>query len=155
MPLSMNQLEQLRPVMENMLEEAKAGNWSELSQLDSKRRDILRYPAEGSSREPANTATPAIASGSRPLSLLPPALAVSAANALAARSRKDQGNTQAPVNARHEALSRELMQLDKDIKSTIEQAKMALLQESREVRAQISARKRYEQTSNMKLPSYG
>ncbi len=57
-------------------------------------------------------------------------------------------------NKEHVALSAELTVLDKEINSSVLNARHALLEQTRVLRAQVSAKKGYEQANTMKISSY-
>lgn len=149
--LTTAQLKRLRSVMQHMLSAAASADWEELSRLDQQRRVILDYPAQNRHADTAPSGIQAISSGGRPLPLQP-----RQANADMTRddphaSEQESHVSHALHDRQHQALVEEVMTLDADIKSQIEQARQSLLQESRQVKAQIKARNGYVQTRKTTL----
>lgn len=152
--LSLDQLQQLESIMQKMLIEANAANWPELSRLDGERRILLNYPENARELRAAAMATPAISSGQRPVPLTPSAIQTNNGSLSGSSSQDDDGEQDARTLEACRRLSKELLELDATIKKTIESAKEALLKESRGMRAQVSAKKGYEQANNMTPRSY-
>lgn len=155
--LSIDQLEQLKSIMHLMLVEAKAENWPELSRLDGERRIILNYPEHARELHPSALSEPAISSGQRPFALTPTVRAAARADtsgSLPATDDADSRKNESPADLGYRTLSKDVLELDSAIRKTIEDAKEALLKESRGMRAQVNAKKGYEKTSNMNPCSY-
>lgn len=153
--LTILQLQQLKSIMQKMLAEASAANWSELSRLDGERRVVLDYPENAREMNALAAPRAAISSGQRPLSLEPTVHQPETTNVSAFSQTDDSHAADGPSDDNYRRLSKELMELDASIKKTIEDAREVLLNESRVIRAQVSAKKGYEKTSNMKSRSYG
>ncbi len=154
--LSIDQLEQLKSIMHLMLIEAKAENWPELSRLDGERRIILNYPEHARELHPSALSEPAISSGQRPFALTPAVRAAARPDTSGSLPADDTDSreNQPLADDGYRALSKDVLELDSAIRKTIEDAKEALLKESRGMRAQVNAKKGYEKTSNMSPCSY-
>ena len=158
-PLSIVQLKQLKGIMQSMLAEANDANWQGLSRLDSERRVLIGYTERtrtthdtrldeaskdgkasppGSQTEPGSRIKPE--SQARPFPESPVSTSISPVRTAS--------------NKEYVALSAELTALDNEINSTVLNARHALLEQTRVLRAQVSAKKRYEQTNTMKISSY-
>lgn len=124
-PLSIEQLRRLEGIMQTMLAEANNANWQELSRLDSERRVLIDYQERSLGKHiNAPDKAPAISSA------------------------------RTTPNPEYLALSAELKALDKAITTTVLNARHALLEQTRGLRAQVSAKKGYEQANTMKVNSY-
>lgn len=154
--LSIDQLEQLKSIMNLMLVEAKAENWPEISRLDGERRIILNYPEHARELHPSALSEPAISSGQRPFALTPTVRATARPETSGSLPTDDVDSREieSPADDGYRALSKDILELDSAIRKTIEDAKEALLKESRGMRAQVNAKKGYEKTSNMNPCSY-
>ncbi len=152
--LSIEQLERLKSIMNTMLLEARNSNWPELSRLDSERRIVMNYPKDACETYRAALSRPAISSGQRPFALEPSARTMPSSRDETHSAPVARGTDTSAPDERYRRLSNEVMDLDVEIRKTIEQAKEALLTESRGMRAQVNAKKGYEETSKMKSRSY-
>lgn len=151
---SISQLEQLKVIMTQMLAEAKDGNWQELSRLDSERRVVLDYSDNRASKTAAPLAAPAVSSSYGPLALAGCAYRRSPAKAFKEEQLTADKHQREVFSEQYCALSRQLMELDAEIKTTVESARKALLTQSRGMRAQVIAKKGYETTQKIKASSY-
>ncbi len=158
LPLSIEQLKQLRSIMQTMLVEANNANWQELSRLDSERRVLIGYKERpGISNQKHGEKASEFAQlrpASNKVSCSPTrseARSVSSSEAAVSTTVNSTGN--AP-DEEYVALSKELTALDKEITKTVLDARHALLEQTRVLRAQVSAKKGYEQANTMKISSY-
>lgn len=144
--------------MRTMLVEANNANWQELSRLDSERRVLIGYKersAKNNQKLDGNTteaARPTSESVKVPGSMSQQeAQATSSSEATASTT---VGSTGYSPTTEYVALSKELAALDKEITRTVLDARHALLEQTRVLRAQVSAKKGYEQANTMKISSY-
>ena len=124
-PLSIDQLKRLKVIMQMMLSEANNANWQELSRLDSERRVLIDFDAAVLD-EHKDAVEPESAERKRSL------------------DRQTE----------YQALSNELVAIDEEISNTVQKARQALLEQTRGLKAQVSAKKEYEQANTMKVSSY-
>ena len=124
-PLSIDQLKRLKVIMQMMLSEANNANWQELSRLDSERRVLIDFDAAVLD-EHKDAVEPESAERKRSL------------------DRQTE----------YQALSNELVAIDEEISNTVQKARQALLEQTRGLKAQVSAKKEYEQVNTMKVSSY-
>ena len=156
-PLSISQLKKLRLIMRTMLSEANNANWQELSRLDSERRVLINYKsvatdthkiqidsAPSQRQQPRGIETEST-SQARAGSTTPDTRASSALEGISTASKPDQ---------EYLALSTELTAIDKEISKTVQAARQALLEQTRGLKAQVSAKNEYEQANIMKVSSY-
>ena len=124
-PLSIDQLKRLKVIMQMMRSEANNANWQELSRLDSERRVLIDFDAAVLD-EHKDAVEPESAERKRSL------------------DRQTE----------YQALSNELVAIDEEISNTVQKARQALLEQTRGLKAQVSAKKEYEQANTMKVSSY-
>ncbi|ASJ71794.1 hypothetical protein [Granulosicoccus antarcticus] len=157
--LSIEQLRQLKVIMQSMLSEASNANWQELSRLDSERRVLINYKAATSverkilgnpASQNAQQQQSEIDNGSGSTDRLNNSQRMRLLPSLgSAHSAKPS-----PSDLEYQALSAELTAIDKRISSTVQEARKVLLEQTRGLKAQVSAKKGYEQTKTMKVSSY-
>ncbi len=156
-PLSIGQLKQLRIIMRTMLSEASNANWQELSRLDSERRVLIEYKTTATNRH-KNAVDPATNNQQRPLDIQKEsefqALAGSTTQGVRSSSALGDNSKRSKPNPEYLALSTELVAIDKEIFKTVQKARQALLEQTRGLKAQVSAKKEYEQANIMKVSSY-
>ncbi len=155
--LSIDQLKRLKGIMQTMLLEANNANWQELSRLDSERRVLIDYKERASGKP--NVSHKASSGGQPPSDSQTGSGRVTPENLWAtqpSRSPVAPESRSAGTTPTREylALSAELTELDKEITTTVLNARHALLEQTRGLRAQVSAKKRYEQANTMKVSSY-
>lgn len=157
LPLSIEVLKRLKSVMQAMAVEANNADWQELSRLDNERRKLIDYKDHEADKRSAMVEAPG--KGQLPQD-------ISAESHLSARGgfqetypprsfrvtgSNDNATTRDPE---YLALCKELTALDTEISNTVQKARQALLEQTRGLRAQVSAKKRYEQANTMKVSSY-
>ncbi len=155
--LSISQLKRLKDIMQTMLSEANNANWQELSRLDSERRVLIDYQAAATGRRNIQIDQ---TSGHRQqppdtqIATTSDAPVGSTTEGVHSSSALSDPSTGFKPNPEYLALSTELTAIDKEISKTVQNARQALLEQTRGLRAQVSAKKEYEQASIMKVSSY-
>lgn len=158
-PLSIEQLKRLKGIMQTMLAEANNANWQELSRLDSERRVLIGYKertrstldtqlnkgSEGAQSSPRSS----LANTGRGTRQEPQATPLFESPASTAVS-----SIKPAVISEHAALSAELTALDKEINTTVLSARNVMLEQTRVLRAQVSAKKGYEKANTIQISSY-
>ncbi len=156
-PLSIDQLKRLKVIMQMMLSEANNANWQELSRLDSERRVLIDFDAAvfGKNKDAVD---PASGGRIRPLDIQrePVSQARASSSTQGARSSSALGeiSTGSKPDPEYLALCTELVAIDEEISSTVQKARQVLLEQTRGFKAQVSAKKEYEQANTMKVSSY-
>jgi hypothetical protein len=152
--LSIDTLQRLQSVMTHMLEEAANANWQELSRLDSERRVLLEYIGTQALTHTDRLDGAAMASGQlqarQRLGHDHPATADKKSHATAMPAA-DARVTQSPE---HQALCKTLKKLDQRIIDTVQQARRQLIEQTRDLRAQVCAKNGYEKARNMRTSSH-
>lgn len=157
--LSVEQLKQLKGIMQSMLAQANNANWQELSRLDSERRVLIGYNERTTSTRNALLGN-AVESGKSPATGLQAESESAAQQEVQTIPLAESGTTGATNPIRkaptreYANLSAEIISLDKQITSTVVNARQALLDQTRVLRAQVSAKKGYENANTMKISSY-
>lgn len=156
--LSIEQLKRLHDIMQTMLAEANDANWQELSRLDSERRVLIEY------RERLNGPRTTVHDKASDGVQASPDLQTESGENTSGDLRSVQlsgspaaaetHSSRQAANPEYLALSAELKALDEAITTTVLNARQALLEQTRGLRAQVSAKKGYEQASTMKVSSY-
>ena len=156
-PLSIEQLKRIKGIMLSMLAEASIANWQELSRLDSERRVMLNYQGRVSD---SSDGCQEISLGGQPVPV-PRAESTRTApevlrTALLSHSTKTPDNSSAVTvkSSEYHVLSAELAALDQEIITTVLKARQSVLEQTRGLQAQVSAKKCYEQANVMKVSSY-
>ena len=155
--LSISQLKRLKDIMQTMLSEANNANWQELSRLDSERRVLIKYKSAATDK-PTTPDASTSASRQQPLNIhqrpTSQSHAESPAPGVRSSSTHSDNSTELKPDSEYLALSTELIAIDKEISRTVQKARQALLEQTRGLRAQVSAKNEYEQANIMKVSSY-
>lgn len=151
-PLSIEQLKRIKGIMQSMLAEASNANWQELSRLDSERRVTIDYQEEASGK---NKAFCEASAGGQPHPVQHQESEGTAPEVLRGTLTAPlQSSAETVPNPEYRELTAELAALDKQIITTVLNARQSLLEQTRGLQAQVSAKKGYEQASTMKVYSY-
>ena len=113
----------LHDIMQAMLHEASRSNWQELSRLDSERRVLLQYVDRADPQQATD-------------------------NTIADEQRHADTSRSNPV-PEEEQLRRCLLALDQEINLTVQNAREALVLETRDLRAQHTAQQSYARANAM------
>lgn len=132
--LSIDKLDALHRIMRAMLNEAASANWPELARLDNERRVLLEYSE-------LQTATKVDVTAEQP----------EAVNNTPDETKVAQEHDRDPV---YETLCKKLKSLDKQINETVENARELLVNETRDHRAQVTAKKGYDQANSIQYATY-
>lgn len=130
-PLTHSELESLISIMNRMLVEANSSNWQALNRLDSERRVILQY------KDKLNQSTPASENYSDDQRLLQTA---SVTNQAGVDSIGNGDNQQAP---NYRELVAKVIELDRILISTAQEARQDLLLKKRQNANQFKAKQGY------------
>lgn len=132
--LSIDKLDALHRIMCAMLNEAASANWPELARLDNERRVLLEYSE-------VQTATKVDVTAEQP----------EAVNNTPDETKVAQEHDRDPA---YETLCKKLKSLDKQINETVENARELLVNETRDHRAQVTAKKGYDQANSIQYATY-
>lgn len=129
--ISLKDLKRIHQIMEAMLEQANQENWHELMRLDGERRVVLNYTADvPEAGTPNRSGNKQIDTGSI-------------------------GTTTRPFSAEHQILGKQLAELDQAINKKLNESRQSLVEQTRGLRAQVSAKKNYERVNSAQVSTYG